>query len=270
MKIRFLGTGVGIPQIGRVQSGLIMEIGGRPVLFDCGCGVLGRIVEAGYDHADINTIVLTHLHLDHAGDVLALLKARWLSGASDTVHIYGPQGTRDWFGKAMEPYDYLRGRFEVEITEFSGGEAFSPEDAALDKDEDVDSENTEKAGCDCVITCTPTVHSVPSLAYRVENEHHTVVYTGDTEPSQMIFRFAEGADVLIHECSFPVGFKTTNHTTPDMLTDLMQKQALGVKHLYLVHLYPQMQGHEAEAEEHIKGHFKGDVSIAWDLMEIEL
>ncbi|MDN5309790.1 MAG: hypothetical protein PWP14_1184 [Methanolobus sp.] len=264
MKITFLGTGVGIPQVARVQSGLIMEIGGRPVLFDCGCGVLGRIVEAGYEHTDIDTVVLTHLHLDHVGDVIALLKARWLSGAADAVHIYGPEGTREWFAKAIESYDYLKGRFEVEITELSGGEAFSPESPGAG-----DSESSATV-CDCVITCTPTVHSVPSLAYRVENEGRVVVYTGDTEPSEMLFRFADGADALIHECSFPVGFGTTNHTTPDMLTDIMQEQALNVKHLYLMHLYLQMQGHEAEAVQHIRKYFAGDVTIAADLMQIEL
>lgn len=264
MKITFLGTGVGIPQVGRVQSGLIMEIGGRPVLFDCGCGVLGRIVEAGYDHTDIDTVVLTHLHLDHAGDVIALLKARWLSGAADAVHIYGPQGTREWFGKAIEPYDYLKDRFEVEITELSGGEAFSSEVS------DVGDGKSNATACDCVITCTTTVHSVPSLAYRVENEGRVAVYTGDTEPSEMIFRFADGADALIHECSFPVGFETTNHTTPDMLTAMMQKRALNVRHLYLVHLYPHMQGHEMESVGYIMQYFKGDVTIAEDLMKIEV
>jgi len=280
MKITFLGTGVGIPQVGRVQSGLIMEIGGRPVLFDCGCGVLGRIAEAGYGHTDINTIVLTHLHLDHAGDVLALLKARWLSGAADSVHIYGPQGTHEWFGKVMAPYAYLRDRFGVEITELSGGEAFSPDSSGTGAGkgaEDIGNiegiargATGENAVDDCVITCTPTVHSVPSLAYRLEINGRAVVYTGDTEPSELLFRFAEGAEVLIHECSFPLGFETTNHTTPDMLTGMMQQHPLDVKHLYLVHLYPQMQGHEMEAVEHIRGYFTGDVIIGEDLMEIKL
>jgi ribonuclease BN (tRNA processing enzyme) len=258
MKVTFLGTGVGIPQVGRVQSGLIMEIGGRPVLFDCGCGVLGRIVEAGYGHTDIDTVILTHLHLDHVGDVLALLKARWLSGATNAVHIYGPQGTQEWFGKVIAPYDYLQDKFKVEITELSGGEAFSPEGRG------------EDTGDDSIITCTPTIHSVPSLAYRVESKNKAVVYTGDTEPSEMLFRFADGADAFIHECSFPLGFETTNHATPDMLTGMMQKYPLEVGHLYLVHLYPHMQGREAEAVEHIIHYFKGNITIASDLMKIEV
>lgn len=251
MKIRFLGTGVGIPQVGRVQSGLIMEMDGEPVLFDCGCGVLGRIAEAGYDHTDIDNIVLTHLHLDHVGDVLALLKANWLVGKTD-MRIFGPQGTQEWFGRVMETYNYLKGRFEVEITELAGGERFTP------------------PGTDCSITCTPTVHSTPSLAYRVEYKKNTVIYTGDTEPSEPVFKFARGADIMIHECSFPLGFEMTSHTTPDMFTDVLEQITLDVRKLYFVHLYPQMQGHEQEAVDHIKQHFDGEVIIASDLMELKV
>ncbi|MDW7732792.1 MAG: MBL fold metallo-hydrolase [Methanolobus sp.] len=228
-----------------------MEIDGKPVLFDCGCGVLGRIVEAGYEHTDIGNIVLTHLHLDHVGDVLALLKANWLVGKTD-MRIFGPQGTQEWFGRIMDTYDYLRGRFEVEITELAGGETFTPQ------------------GTGCRITCTPTVHSTPSLAYRVECGGKAVVYTGDTEPSGPVFAFANGADVMIHECSFPPGFEMTNHTTPDMFTDILEQVPLNVERLYFMHLYPQMQGHEQEAVDHIKEYFGGEVTIAYDLMETEV
>ncbi|MBN2111387.1 MAG: MBL fold metallo-hydrolase [Methanosarcinaceae archaeon] len=251
MKIRFLGTGVGIPQVGRVQSGIIMEMDGMPVLFDCGCGVLGRIVEAGYRHMDIGNIVLTHLHLDHVGDVLALLKANWLVGKTD-MHIFGPEGTRDWFGMVMGTYDYLKGRFEVDISELSGGETFTPE------------------GTNCIVSCTPTVHSVSSLAYRVEYGGKAVVYTGDTEPSGTVFEFADGADLMIHECSFPPGFEVSSHTTPDMFSNMLERVPLNVKRLYFTHLYPQMQGHEQETVDHVRQYFKGEVAIASDLMEIEV
>ncbi|WP_406657367.1 MBL fold metallo-hydrolase [Methanolobus sp. ZRKC2] len=251
MKITFLGTGVGIPQIGRVQSGLIMEMDGTPVLFDCGCGVLVRIVEAGYEHTDIGNIVLTHLHLDHVGDVLALLKANWLMGKTD-MRIFGPQGTQEWFGKVMETYDYLKGNFEVEITELAGGETFTFQ------------------GIDCNITCTPTIHSTTSLAYRVECGGKSVVYTGDTEPSESVFEFARNADIMIHECSFPVNFEMTNHTTPDMFIEMLEQTQLHVKRLFFTHLYPHMKGHEKETLDHINQYFEGKVTIASDLMEIEV
>ena len=251
MKITFLGTGVGIPQVGRVQSGLIMEMNDKPVLFDCGCGVLGQIVEAGYEPADIDDIVLTHLHLDHVGDVLALLKANWLVDKTK-MRIFGPQGTQEWFGRVMDTYEYLRGRFEVEITELAGGETFTVQET------------------NCSITCTPTVHSTTSLAYRVECGEKAVVYTGDTEPSESVFKFARDANVMIHECSFPLDFEMTNHTTPDMVTDMLKQIPLHVKRLFFIHLYPHMQGHEQQAVDHVKQYFDGEVTIASDLMKVKV
>ena len=85
-----------------------------------------------------------------------------------------------------------------------------------------------------------------------------------------VLRIADGADALIHECSFPLDFKMTNHTTPDMFSDLLKKTPLNVKKLFLVHLYPHMQGHEDEALEHIGKYFDGNVTIPTDLQVIEL
>lgn len=255
MKITFLGTGTGIPQAGRVQSGVLMDTGDCLLLFDCGCGVLERIYASGHDHKAISAIVLTHLHLDHVGDVLALIKANWLVGKTD-MRLYGPQGTREWFEKTLDIYAYLKDRFVVEITELSPGDEFTP--AGPDGD------------CDCVIRCAKTIHTDNSLAYRVESNEKSVVYTGDTEPCEDVFELSDGANVLIHECSFPLGFPMTNHTTPDMFTLMLEEYPLEVKEIYLTHLYPHMDGHYREAVDHIRKYFKGKVTIAKDLMEIEI
>jgi ribonuclease BN (tRNA processing enzyme) len=112
MKITFLGTGVAIPQPDRVQSGMIIEMDSKPILFDCGSGVLNRIFESNYDHTDIDTIVLSHLHLDHVADVLCLIKANWLCDKTD-VTIYGPKGTQQWISMLLEVYDYMQGKVPV-------------------------------------------------------------------------------------------------------------------------------------------------------------
>ncbi len=251
MDIIFLGTGVGIPQADRVQSGVLMDTGDSLLLFDCGCGVLGRIYESGYAHKELAGIVITHLHLDHVGDILALLKANWLVGRTE-MRIYGPVGTREWYAKTMEVYDYLKNRFTVDITELLPGDEFRPE------------------GSDCTIRCAKTNHTENSLAYRVECGDKSAVYTGDTEPCKKVMELADGTDVLIHECSFPLGFPMTNHTTPDMFTIMLEEHPIHVKELYLTHLYPQMQGHEREAVYHIGKYFNGKVTIARDLMDLKI
>lgn len=253
MKITFLGTGVAIPQPGRVQSGMIIEIDSKPILFDCGGGVLNRIFESSYEHTDIDTIVLSHLHLDHVADVLCLIKANWLCDKTD-VTIYGPKGTQQWISMLLEVYDYMQGKVDISVTEIAAGEVFTPD------------------GVSCKITCASGVHSVPSLGYRIQSGGATVVYSGDTEPCEPIMDLCSDVDVLIHECSFPIGFEVTNHTTPDMLAGYMDEHGLKntVDRLYLTHLYPHMQGHERESVELLQQYFKGGARVASDLLEIEV
>ncbi len=249
MKLHFLGTGVGIPQAGRVQSGLLVEPDYRGhLLFDCGAGVLQRLFESGHSPLDIDAIVLSHLHLDHVSDVFALLKSRWLCDKPD-CRIIGPEGTQEWLDKMFDAYPYLQGRFDLAVTEVNP-------DIELD------------LGWNCKLSCAHGIHSVPSLGYRIEGEGNTFVYSADTEPCDSIMELTKGADVLIHECSFPLGLEVTNHTTPDMLAPYLDK--IDANRVYLTHLYPHMQGHEEEALEYLRKNFKGNIEIATDLLEIEI
>ena len=143
-------------------------------------------------------------------------------------------------------------KVDINVIEMSAGNTVTPE------------------GTGCSITSAEGVHSVPSLGFRIGSGDSTVVYSGDTEPCTSIMNLGSGADVLIHECSFPAGFDVTNHTTPDSLAGSLDGDATGIKKLYLTHLYPQMQGHEQESVEIIKQHFAGYVQIASDMMEIEV
>ncbi|RNI09171.1 MBL fold metallo-hydrolase [Methanohalophilus halophilus] len=249
MKIQFLGSGVAIPQPGRVQSGIAVETeNDNLLLFDCGAGVLQRLYESGRDPRDVDAIILTHLHLDHVADVLPLLKSRWLCEKRDCV-IYGPEGTRDWLDGLIGLYPYLQGRFDLSVIELKPGRQI-----ALD-------------GNDCRLSCAPGMHSVPSLGYRLEDGGKIMVYSGDTQPCDSLMELAQGSDVLIHECSFPPGFEVDFHTTPDMLEPYLGKLDTGK--LYLTHLYPQMQGREQESLEYMRSRFKGEVHIASDLLEID-
>ncbi|MFP4655577.1 MAG: MBL fold metallo-hydrolase [Methanohalobium sp.] len=253
MNITFLGTGVAIPQTDRVQSGMVVEIEGKPILFDCGCGILNRIFESRYRHTDIDTVVLSHLHLDHVADVLCLIKANWLCDKND-IKVYGPVGTSEWIESLLDVYEYLQGKSNIIVIEISAGDSFTP------------------AGLSCNISCADGMHSVPSLGYRVESGGSVMVYSGDTQPCKSIMDLSHNADILIHECSFPNGFDITNHTTPEMFVEYMNHYNPNVSILYLTHLYPHMQGHEQESVEYLKKNLKdiNDVKIAADLMEITI
>ncbi|AAM32637.1 MULTISPECIES: MBL fold metallo-hydrolase [Methanosarcina] len=251
MEITFLGTGVAIPQKGRVQSGVMVRLEEKPLLIDCGSGVLSRFPDAGILHTNVDTVLLSHLHLDHVADLIPLVKANWLRGKTD-MRIYGPDGTEDWFSTVLGAYEYILDGVNVDVIELSPGKEFTPE------------------GFDCEITCAAAAHSVPTLAYRVTAEDGEFVYSGDTEPCRDVMDLAVETDLLIHECSFPAGTKVTNHTTPVTLAEMLEEYNMEIGSICLTHFYPEMRGHEREAVHRLKGYGDGEIILAEDLMRLEL
>ncbi len=96
--ITLLGTGTCQIEYERRASSVLLELDGLLVLFDCGHGVVQRLLEAGVSHDKLHHVVLSHFHADHVSDLIPLLQAgawsRRDARASD-LHIYGPRGVHD-------------------------------------------------------------------------------------------------------------------------------------------------------------------------------
>ena len=243
VKVTLLGTGVGIPHSGRSQSSLMME-GQGTLLFDCGAGSLLRLSQAGAMVPQLDAVFLTHLHLDHSSDLLPLANAKYLMGEGE-IRIFGPEGTELFLQRSLAAYPYLN-RMAMEIQELAPGDG-------------VDLKGFS-------ISCAGAIHSVTALGYRIESQENTIAYSGDTEPSGEIAEMASGADLLIHECSFPEPYQVTNHTTPVRLAETIQD----VGRIVLTHLYPQTAGHEWEMARTVAMGTKVPVEVGRDLQIIDI
>ncbi|MGM0371952.1 MAG: MBL fold metallo-hydrolase [Halobacteriota archaeon] len=241
MQLTVLGTGAAMPTPGRAQSGILVTDGDRRLLVDVGSGVLGRLAETEIGYEGVDTVLLTHLHLDHVSDLLALYKARWLAG-EESITVVGPPGTNALVEDLLDAHEYLRGRLNYAVREIEAG-AWTV------------------AGFD--VTATPTRHSMDGLAYRFEDQ---VTITGDTREFQGLISFAEVGSVLVHDCSFPDSVEQDAHTTPTKLAQVLDGAALD--RVYLTHLYPQTVGRHQEMIETIESRFDGEVQIAADGMQI--
>jgi ribonuclease BN (tRNA processing enzyme) len=134
--ITLLGTGTCQVEHERRASSVLLELDGLPILFDCGHGVLQRLLEAGVSHDRLNHVVLSHFHPDHVSDLVPLMQAGAWSRrdprASD-LHIYGPRGLHsvvgglmDIFGLssftqpsyAVHTHEVTAERFEIETRSF--------------------------------------------------------------------------------------------------------------------------------------------------------
>lgn len=238
---------MGIPHSGRAQAGLVLKAE-KPLLFDCGAGVLLRLAEAEVSPLEIGSVLLTHLHLDHVSDLLPLAKARWLLGER-RMAVYGPEGTEGWFEQVRSLYPYLE-ELDVSVTAVAPGDEFALSGFKI------------RAG--------EAVHSLPALGYRIESGERAIVYSGDTEPAPSMRALAEGADLLIHECSFPEPYVVTNHSTPKWLGENLRDA--GVKRIVLTHLYPQTIGREAEMVRDVRAALGDEarVEVGRDLQRIEI
>jgi len=84
VKLTVVGCSPAWPNPGRAHSGYLLTHNGSRLLVDCGPGVLSRLREAE-DWPSIDAIAITHMHIDHYGDLAA-----WLWGQ---LHV-PPTGTR--------------------------------------------------------------------------------------------------------------------------------------------------------------------------------
>ena len=238
MRLTFLGTGSAMPTGERMQTGLLIEDGDDRLLVDCGSGVLHTLARTDVGYEGVDTVLLTHHHLDHVSDLLALLKARWLAG-EESLTIVGPEGTDALVTDLLDVHDYLQDRVDLTLRDIENPDDF------------------EVAGFD--VEAIETEHSMFGYAYRFADE---LVFSGDTEALDGMADFADGASVLVHDCSFPDEVDVANHPTPTQLGESLA--GADVDELYLTHLYPHTDGKHDEMEASVAKHFDGDIQFARD------
>ena len=226
-EILFLGTAAGPPlRLERSEPSTLLIVDGRPYLIDCGIGTIQRILRAGIQSEQIQTIFFTHLHADHdlgLADVMAndFLRLNTASSSS-SINIYGPPQTQELVDAA---FHYITMGFRAFAAEpgsiragLVNGEIKSPfvaheiQGAGLvyqdDKIRVTAAENSHY-----VLMPPQSRQQMKSYSYRIETPHGVVVFTGDTGPSDAVVDLAKGADVLVAEVEdFDQATKFVNRT----------------------------------------------------------
>jgi len=102
MKITFLGTG-SIATKSNCSSFLL----NNNILVDVGFGSTRALTECGFDTKYINTIIITHFHNDHMGDIAHFLCRRFAKAKTHPLTIIGPIGLMDkirgYYSPIQEP-----------------------------------------------------------------------------------------------------------------------------------------------------------------------
>jgi ribonuclease BN (tRNA processing enzyme) len=245
----------------RSFPGQIIVVNNEPLLVDCGPGASMNLMKTGINPLAINRIFLTHLHIDHSCELPSLVFASCLTGKREKLYLYGPQGTLNFYRLLTESvYPYTaelmprirKGDFEVLPTEASQGVVCQTENYR--------------------VLTAPVEHSLSAIAFRIESKDGIVVVSGDTGPSEALTNLARGADLLIHECSFPDDLvKTARITAHSVASDVGEvANRAGVKKVLLTHLFPQCKGREQELIKSVNKRFGGEVTVSHDLLEVNV
>lgn len=88
--IKFLGTSDGLPSDDRNHASMLVDLGERKYLFDCGEPVSRTLKRAGISYDAFDRIFLSHLHADHCGGFQMLVQACWLENRRKPLLVHLP------------------------------------------------------------------------------------------------------------------------------------------------------------------------------------
>ncbi len=262
----------GVP--GRAATSYLLWIDGEPrLLIDAGSGSFLRFAEAGGKIETLDAILLTHLHADHAGDLIDVLNSGGFEGRTEPLVIFGPgaaprfPATSTFLERLLSKQSgafaynggYLDGTENKPLIE--ARDAMSPEGAGPAQDVAVSP--------DYSVSALPVHHGpVPALGYVIEVDGKSIGITGDQ--SFLSEGFAEALagtapSILFahHVINGEEGQPRGLHRTPSEIGDLAAK--LAPLRLVLTHNMERSLSRIDHNLAAIAENYEGPVSVADDL-----
>jgi len=207
LDLTFLGTGNAFAP-GRCWSGFVLN--GR-YLFDAPPTALLNLNQLNIDPGDLDTIFISHFHSDHFfGIAFLLLQYAWETRRERDLTILGPPGVEARVDALMSignPGTLKRDsgyrlRY-VEVQDGATGEVNGLEYRAV---------QVEHARG--LLEC---------FGYQAGLGGRRLAYTGDSAWCDGLVSLADGAEVLISDCTYPDGFNRPEHLSFDEIRELRRR-----------------------------------------------
>lgn len=255
MKLIVLGSGTSVPHPKRSSSGYWLEAGGGTLLLDCSVTALSRMLSEGVDWANLDSVWISHFHLDHCGGLPPLLAGLKHSAQMKTrrkpLTLCGPVGLGELIDRfsSVNNYKLLEQPFPLRIVEVEPLERF-------------------EIVPDLEAVAMSTPHTEESHAIHLRDlDGSTMVHTSDTGFTETLATFARMVDLLVIEASFPAHKPAEKHLDLAEAMYLIRKAA--PKRAILTHLYPEWDSVDLETE---LGKFalRCEVVLAYDGMTVPI
>ena len=300
IRVVFLGTSGSVPTLKRSLPAVVVQCPRNQWMFDCGENVQHQMMQAKVSFHRKMKIFITHLHGDHVLGLPGLLQTMALMDRKEPVEVYAPKGLKDFLVCTKETLNFGL-TYPVEINEILGEGVvcdtaeyqviaaksnhaiasyayafvekprpgkFYPKQAVALGVPAGELWSKLQRGEEVAATDGKVVKSSDVMGPL--RPGRKIVYTGDTKPFENFGKFAEGADLVIHDCTFDNSLTekadTDGHSTPSQAAS--QAKAANAKKLVLSHIsarYPDASLLLEQAKEVFP-----NTILAEDYLELEL
>ena len=293
--VTFLGTSGAVPTGRRNTSSVFLRRDGDRFLFDCGEGTQRQMMRFGTGFS-VDHIFLSHTHGDHVLGLPGLLQTWDFNERDRAIAVHTPNGTRQLV-RNLTTATGARPSYPVRIHEVGPGDtvldapdyevrAFETDHRAKsvgyalvedDRKGRFDRDRAEALGVP-VGPKFSTLHAGdpvelddgtvvrPEEVVGEPRPGRTVVYTGDTRPTEGTVDAATDADLLVHDATFLDERRDrageTGHSTAVEAAEIASRA--GAKRLALTHVSSRYAGHEHDLEDEGRAHFDGETILPDD------
>lgn len=258
MRLTVLGGSAAGTNTGQGCSGYLVESATARVVLDLGPGTLQELRKHA-NYRMLSAIVISHMHVDHIADLLALRFALAYNPISPPkpVPLVLPPGGRAVLDKLAAVFTG-----QGEVAEFFGSvfaiAEFDP--------------GAELVLSGVRLSFLPTVHFIPCWAIRLAGDDSHVgdlTYTADSGPAAALAAFAHGSRVLISEATYidppDTPFEQRGHLTASEAGVVATAAAVPI--LVLSHLWEELGFEQYRAA--AARNFSGRIELARPGLHLE-
>jgi len=224
--LTILGCSGSAPGPRSPSSGYLLEADGFLLCVELGAGTLAEL-QAVRDPFAVDALLFSHLHPDHCSDFSSLTVLR----------RYHPAPSRD-------PHAHRLPVFAPKEAPSRFANAYAPDEAerlATDLSDvyDFHTWNTDTVHIGpFTVDSVQAKHPCESYSFRITHGGASLVYTGDTGPSDELHTLAAGADVILAEASWAHGgnWPADLHLSGREAGEVAQRA--GARRLLITHVPP--------------------------------
>jgi len=268
LNVTFLGTSGSVPTLKRALPAIAIQRKDELLLFDCGEGLQRQMIQANIGFHRKTKVFVTHMHGDHVLGLPGLLQTMSLLERERKLDVYGPVGIKA-FVEAMKQTVQFVLTFPINVYEIEDEGIVCGEKeyeiramwaehvipslayALVEKHrpgrffpEKVKRLGIEEGPLWAKLQLGESIRLPKGRVVKSEEvtgplrPGRKIVYTGDTRSTENLAKFAENANLLIHDATFDDELferaQEDGHSTPSQAAETARKAK--VKWLILTHI----------------------------------